>query len=229
MDRAINKLTSIHIWHTFVASLTAFLLAGCGVMAPTTTPTPDWQPMPTYIHYVPPSDVSEYRHYTPSESFNFHLEFDYPSYWWLQEHSDEVAILSVFLGDPRFLTLPTPSPSDFHPTPNDFGSVDIWIMPSKPDQTPDTELESHKQSYSEISRMTVLGGYKATIDGHDASVLEYQTNDPETSPSLMFNRRVYFMVNGQVYEIIFTVAEKERGSEFEKGYEYFFNSLKILP
>jgi hypothetical protein len=51
--------------------------------------------MPTYIYYVPPSDVSEYTHYTPSESFNFHLEFDYPSYWWLQEYSDEVAILRV--------------------------------------------------------------------------------------------------------------------------------------
>ena len=36
------------------------------------------------------------------------------------------------------------------------------------------------------------------------------------------------MVNSQLYEIIFTVAEKERGGEFEKGYEYFFDSLKIV-
>jgi hypothetical protein len=46
---------------------------------------------------------------------------------------------------------------------------------------------------------------------------------------LMFARRTYFMVNGQVYEIIFTVADKDRGGEFDKGYEYFFNSLKIVP
>ena len=76
--------------------------------------------------------------------------------------------------------------------------------------------------------MTVLDDYKTTVDGSYAAVLEYQSNDPESSPSLMFNRRVYFMVNSQLYEIIFTVAEKERGGEFEKGYVYFFDSLEIV-
>jgi hypothetical protein len=37
------------------------------------------------------------------------------------------------------------------------------------------------------------------------------------------------MVNGQVYEIIYSVAEKDRGGEFDKGYDYFLNSLKIVP
>lgn len=225
----MNKTTGFHIWITILASAIVLALSSCGAAMSTSTPTPEWRPAPTYIHYVPPSDASEYTHYIPSKGFNFHLEFDYPSYWLLNEHSDEVGILSVSLGDPRFLTLPTPAPDDFHPTPNDFGSVYIWIMPSKAGQTPDTELESHKQGYSETSWMTVFGDSKTTIDGHDASVLEYQIHPTEGYPSLMFNRRIFFMVKDQVYEIIFEVAEKERGGEFEKGYEHFFNSLKIVP
>ncbi len=96
--------------------------------------------MPTYANYVPPSDGSEYIHYTPSKAFNLHLEFDYPGYWWRQEKIGETGTLSLLLGDPRFLTLPTPS-ADLHPTPNDFGSVYIWIMPGKRGQTPETELK----------------------------------------------------------------------------------------
>jgi len=77
--------------------------------------------------------------------------------------------------------------------------------------------------------MIVLNDYETTVDGREAYILEYQTDDRETSPSLMFNRRVFFMVKDQLYQITFTVAEKERGGEFEQGYEYFFNSLKIVP
>ena len=110
----------------------------------TSTPTPDWRTAPTHVYYISPSDVSEYTHYTPSKTFKFHLEFDYPSFWWLQEYSNEIGISSVFLGDPGFLTLPTPV--DSHPVPNDFGRICIWVMPSKPGQTPETELNSHKQN-----------------------------------------------------------------------------------
>jgi hypothetical protein len=161
LGTSMNKKTSFHVWLILSSSVLAFMLSGCGIAMPIITPTPQipttvsatqWQPMPTHSYYVPPSDVTEYTHYTPSEAFKFHLEFDYPSYWWLQEYSDEVGILDVFLRDPRFLTLPTPS-DDMHPTPNDFGSVYIWIMPSEPGQTPDTELKSHEQGYSEIPRI----------------------------------------------------------------------------
>jgi hypothetical protein len=37
------------------------------------------------------------------------------------------------------------------------------------------------------------------------------------------------MVNDQLYEIFFNIAEKDRGGQFDKGYEYFINSLKIVP
>ena len=52
---------------------------------------------------------------------------------------------------------------------------------------------------------------------------------PESYTSLMFARRRFFVVKDQMYEIMLTIAEKDRGGEFEKGYEYFFNSLKIVP
>jgi hypothetical protein len=186
----------------------ALIFSGCGSAASNNTPT------------------SEYTHYMPSEFFHFNLEFDFPSDWLLYEDKGRPA---VYLDDPRFLTLPTPSPPNFHPTPNDFGSVYIWIMPSGPGQTPETELQSHKESYRNHHRYTVLNDYKITIDGYEASVLEYQEEDHiEGSQSLMFAKRIYFMVKGQVYEIIFFVAEKERGGEFEKGFDYFLNSIQIL-
>src|SRR5688500_17113717 len=102
-------------------------------------------------------------------------------------------------------------------------------MPSRPGRTAETELKSHKQNYSNIHWMTVLNDYETTVDGREAYILEYQTDDRETSPSLKFNRRVFFMVKNQLYEIIYTVAEKDRGGEFDNGYEYFFNSLEIVP
>ena len=77
--------------------------------------------------------------------------------------------------------------------------------------------------------MKVLYDYKISIDGYDASVLEYQIEPIEDYTSLMFARRIFFRVEDQMYTILFMVAEKERGGEFEKGYEYFFNSLKVVP
>jgi hypothetical protein len=168
-------------------------------------------------------------HYTPSKGSNIHLEFDYPASWvFTEEKIQGTDIIFVGLGDPRLLTVPTRAPHEPHGTPSDFGSISILIQPSKPGQTPYTEFESHTANYRNIHWMTVLDDYKTTVDGSYAAVLEYQSNDPESSPSLMFNRRVYFMVNSQLYEIIFTVAEKERGGEFEKGYVYFFDSLEIV-
>lgn len=223
----MNKKTNFQVWHFLFASMTALILVGCNAATLPSTPTSDWQPMPTYVYYVPPSDVTEYRHYI-TKAFEIRLELDYPSYWWFEERVDETGAPNLLLRDPQFLTLPTPS-NEMHPTPNDFGYIYIWPILGETGQTPDTELASHKQAYSEMPRMKMLSDYKMKIDRHDASVLEYQVDDPETSPSLMFYRRTYFMVNGQVYEIIFSVAEKDRGGEFDKGYEYFIKSLKIVP
>lgn len=188
-------------------------------MSPTIAPVlPSLTPVPPYIHY------------SPSETSNIRLEFDYPGSWVFSEEKIEgTDIWTMGLGDPRLLTVPTRAPGELHGTPSDFGIITIWIMPGKPGQTPESELESHKQSYENTHWMTVLDDYKIKIDGNDASVLEYQVDDPEHHTSLMFDRRTYFMVENRVYEIIFSVADKDRGGEFEKGYEYFLNSLRIVP
>jgi hypothetical protein len=173
-----------------------------------------------------PTPISLYIHYTPPKGSNIRLEFDYPSSWTFTENIQYTDFIDITLNDPHFRAVPTPS--DSHPTPSDLGWIGIWINAVQPSQTAETELEAHKQSYSEISRMKVLNDYKTNLDGVDASVLEYETNDPETSPSLMFNRRTFFIIKDQMYEIYYTVAKKDRGGEFDQGYEYFFNSLKIV-
>jgi len=196
-----------------------FISVGCGLMLPTTASTP-----------LSPTSGLPYVHYSPSEVSDIRLEFDYPGSWIFGEQKIESTdILIINLGDPQLLTVPTRAPGESHGTPGDFGSITIWIIPSKPGQTPESELESHKQSYSNIHWMKVLDDYRIKIDGHDAYTLEYQINDLEHYTSPMFARRTYFMVENRVYEIIFEVAEKDRDGEFEKGYEYFLNSLKIVP
>jgi hypothetical protein len=225
-------MKKIELLLTHIAMIFVFTLSSCKAEKPTDViHTPKPFGTPTYFHQVPPSYAPGYAHFVPPKNFDFHLEFYYPKYWFLNAYRDEYGAASVFLGDPGFLTLPTPRPNSsdtMHPTPNDFGSVFIWIMPKETDRTPAAELESHKQSYSETSRMKVLRDYKITIDTSEAYILEYQVDDPETSPSVMFNRRIFFMVEDQVYEIMFEVAEKDRNGEFEKGFDHFLSSIVIL-
>ena len=82
---------------------------------------------------------------------------------------------------------------------------------------------------SESNWLKFLNDYKVKIDGYDTRVIEYQINDPESYSSIMFERRLFFIIKDQVYEIYFTIAEKDRGGEFEQGYEYFSKSIKIIP
>jgi len=213
----MNEKPQIHIWYIFLASIAAFVFAGCGEVVPTIIPTPQ-----------PPTAIPPYIHYTPSEGSNVHLEFDYPSSWTFEEPQDTKFVV-IGLGDPRFRNLPTQSPEDFHPIPNDFGSIDIWTLPYEPGQTAGTELEVRKQGYKDEPHIKLLQDYHIMIDGYDAGVLEYKLEDWENYTSLMFSRRIIFVVEDQLYEILFEVAEKDRGGEFEQGYEYFFNSLKIVP
>jgi hypothetical protein len=224
----MNKKKSFHFWHVLLVNVAAFVLAGCMMATAAGTPTSDWQPVPTYSYYIPPSDVTEYTHYV-SKTFEIYFEFDYPSYWWLEEWVNDVgAPPTLLLRDPRYLTLPTPLGNEVHSVPNDFGY--IYIVPvGEPGETPESWVESLKQANSKTPRTKTLGDYRIKVDGYGASVLEYQADDPETSPSLMFFRIVCFIVKGQVYEIVYSVAEKDRSGEFDKGYEHFLNSLKIVP
>jgi len=202
----INK----RVWQFLLASIFILLLAGCELFTPTEPPP--------------------YIHYKPSELSNVHLEFDYPSDWIYSEKREWLRITVISLEDPRSETLPTPSPPDYHPAPNDYGYIRIWIRESKPDQTPETEVEMLKQDYSKLSRITLLNDYTIYIDGYKASVLEYFDKEPmENYFALRFNRRTIFVINDQMYEIHFSVADIERRGEFEQEYEYFIKSLKIVP
>ena len=202
------------------------VLAGCNVLTSTGTHIPE---MPTNIPLQQATTVAPpYIHYKPSQESSVHLEFDYPGSWTFSEDMQYANLVMIIaLGDPRFRTLPT-FPDSY--SPSDFGSVIIWISPAKPNQTSFTELDVVRQGYLREPRYYVISDYIVTIDGYDAGVLEY-TIEPtaEDYPSVMFNKRILVVVNDQLYVILFTVAEKERGGEFEKGFEYFLNSLKIVP
>lgn len=209
------------------------MFAGCGEVTPIITSTP---PHPTALPpiFTPTSQNSStvappFIHYTPSNGFNIHLEFDYPGSWGFTEAKREAGLMFISLGDPRFRILPTPAAEDFHPIPNDFGSIDVWVKPERPGQTIETVIESHKQGYSNIYYITALNNYSIKIDGVDAIVFEDQIDFPELYSSLMFERNIFFVVKDQIYQITFRIAEKDRGGEFEQGYEYFFNSLEIVP
>ena len=216
----MNKTIILYIWLVLLASIVISIFAGCGVVAPTIAPT-----------LQSPTAMPPYIHYTPSETSKIHLEFDYSSSWiFSEERIQDTDIIVVGLGDPRLLTVPTRAPNEPHGTPSDFGRVRIMIQPVKPGQTLDVLVEPHKQGYDNAPWIMPINDYKLTIDGHDAIAFEYQVEptDDNGYTSLMFERNIFFVVKDQLYQITFLVAEKDRGSEFEQGYEYFFNSLKIV-
>ena len=220
----MNKTTSFHLWRVLLASALMFILAGCGTLTPTATPAIPASPAPS------PTAAPPYIHYAPSKIPNVHLEFDYPGTWFFDEEKIQYTdTLYIGMAEPRVLTVPTRAPDEPHGTPSDFGSVDIWIRPVKSEQTLDSLVEEQKRIDSTASSITPLDDYPIEIDGHDAYVLEILNDFPELYTSVMFNRRIFFIVYDQVYTINFVVAEKDRGGEFELGYEYFFKSLKIVP
>ncbi len=224
----MNKTINFSVWHILLTSVLMFTFLGCSVVTPIATPTASAAPV---VPTLPlPTAAPPYIHYAPSESSNVHLEFDYPGYWYFNdEKMPYIEGFDIFLGDPRVLTVPTRAPDEPHGTPSDFGSVDIWIRPVKPGQTLDSLIEEQKRNDSTAHPITPLDDYPIEIDGHNAYVLEVFIDDPDVYTSVMFYKRIVFIVYDQVYTINFTIAKQERGGEFEQGYEYFFNSLTISP
>ncbi|HEX2997036.1 MAG TPA: hypothetical protein VHP14_19600 [Anaerolineales bacterium] len=169
-------------------------------------------------------------HYTPSKIANVHLEFDYPGSWY--SHDEKMPYtdtIVIYLADPRVLTVPTRTPDEPHGVPSDFGNIEIWIDPIKPNQTRDSLVEEQKRINSSTWGLTLLNDYPIEIDGHDGHVLETLIDFPDLYTSVMFTRRIFFIAYDQVYTIDFAVAKQDRGGEFEQGYDYFFKSLKIVP
>jgi hypothetical protein len=220
--------TNIQIRLILLLGFTALMLSSCGEVVRPISPTKQSATAMPFINTPAkpsPSTAPPYIHFARSEAFSIYFEFDYPSAWIINKKRG----VGIFFADPRFITLPTPSPVDFHPTPNDLGRVDIWVIPEKPGQTLDTLVETHRQGYESRNWITPLSEYEIIIDGYDTTVFEDQIDFPELYTTLMFERNIFFIVNNQLYQITFSVAEKDRGGEFEKGFEYFFKSIKIVP
>lgn len=214
-----NKIMLLHVWLTVF--LPALVLSSCSSTSPFIPNIQTGTSAVSYIHYIPPKE------------FNMQLEFDYPSSWVLEEITKYMSLnlRIITLLDPRSPAAQTPHPTfdGSHPPVNDFGKVSIIVKPLELGHTPETEIATYKKKNGGINGSIFLSDYKIIIDGYDASAVESQFGPVEGHPSLMFNKLIFFVVDDQLYEIDFTIAEKDRGSEFEKGYEYFFNSLKIVP
>ncbi|MFT3890484.1 MAG: hypothetical protein QM730_02520 [Anaerolineales bacterium] len=227
----MNKSQNIQLWIIFLLGLV--FVVGCGTenspRAPTLakSPTIGLPESTAIISTQPPTVIAPYIHYTPPNGKNIHLEFDYPSSWVFGSDLNDKDLMTLSFGDPRFQILATPVPNDFHPTPNDFGKISITIWSVKSGQSLDELVKPHKEGFSGMNWIKELSEYKITVDGRETQVFEYRIDFSELYTSVMFERDIFFVVNDQLYQITFQVAEKERGGEFEKGYADFFNSLKI--
>lgn len=222
----MNKKITFYILYTFLLGKVLFMLIGCGTLLPTT-------PLATGTPLHTPTTTPPFFHYSSVSRSDIYLEFEYPSSWSFGEDVQGDKI-SIALYEPRFSTLPTPSPDDYHPTPNDFGAIGIWIYPLTSSLF-GVSFEEIVQEYAYIKEnnyhITVLSNYKTQFLGFDAIVMEYRLHEnyAEIHISEMFVKDIFFTVNGLLYQIRFTIAEKDRGNEFEQGYEYFIESLKITP
>ena len=200
-------------------------LNGCAVRTPQPTPTlPSVTPPPSRTAAPP------YVHYAPSSIPDVHLEFDYPGLWYFDEEIMEyTGTIVVSLADPGILSVPTRPPDEPHGTPSDFAYVSIWIRPLEPDQNLETLVREQKQIDTTSSTFTLLADYPLEIDGYAAHALETRNDIPEIYTSVMFNRRIFLIAYDQVYTLDFIIAADQREGEFEQGYEYFFDSLRIVP
>lgn len=216
MNLTIRNL-SMTIW-----SLVVYGLVGCSAVIPSAiTPT-----------LVPPSSIFPtstpvYIHYTPIHP-KVPLEFDYPSDWIFNEEQWAEGI-DILLADPRYLTHPTPDLNIPHSGITDFGSVHIWIRPLEPGQTLGSLFKDRKEVGKSYIRGEFLREYQIEVDGYQALVLEFSNEEPEMYASVMLWRIILLVVNDQSIRIDYMVSTNERGGEFEQGYEYFFNSLQIVP
>lgn len=206
-----------------ISSFILLLIIGCNAMDSSRTQVPTVTPSFLYS----PTPVPQFFHYSTASGSDIYIEFDYPSSWGMGDDLQE-SRLNITLYDPRYFTLPTPSPGDNHPIANDFGYINIRIRPIQSD-------ESFQQLVDEFANAGVsfrvdLRNYQRKMANQDSFVFEYliTENNPDIYTSEMFGRKIFFEVNHFIYSITFMIAEKDRENEFEQGYEYFLDSIKVV-
>lgn len=214
--RTINS----SVWYFCLLGVLLLLLTACDQAVYMNTPT------------FQVSNVDQYNHYAPSKKSVIRLSFDYPSYWFFfgEETEQYTGTVSIDLIDPAYLTVPTRAPNEPHGTPGDFGRVWICVRPVS-DMTLNGIISMYRDARSGVTWIKQLKDYQVVVDGYDAQVLEYQIEpmgENNGYSSLMFERDVFFVVDDQIYQIVFIVAEKDRDGQFEKGFNYFFDSLRVI-
>lgn len=221
----MTKVTWFYLRCFFVIIGTAYI-ASCGTaVAPTITPTVFVAPSATFTPAPP------YIHYTPQKESNVHIEFDYPGYWYFNEGKyPYTEVYSIFLSDPLILTVPTKDPNSSNDIPSNYGRIYVRIEPIKDGQTLSDLVNAYRNGVQEALHYIVLiREYPIMVDGQDAYAFEIYNDTPEMYSSNMFERTTFFVVEDRNYSIDFVISVDERGGEFEKGYEYFINSLRIIP
>lgn len=179
---------------------------------------------PHYLSTATPA----FTRYTSVLQSGIHLEFTYPSSWGFGDTLRDNQIL-ISLYDPRFSTLPTAHSDNNHPPINDFAVIDIWIRPLPLDKSFEQFIQARAEDTT-YDHKTLLNNYQTRVSGINATVLEYRLDENylEIHQSEMFVKEMHFATNGFLYGITLTIAEKDRGNELERGYEYFLRSLKII-
>jgi hypothetical protein len=200
-----------------------WVLAGCGVPA-----VP--QPLAPTLSLVSPTPPLPSSHYAPA-AYTTHLAFDYPAAWLFSEEKSPYGD-TIFLDllDPLALSLATCAPGEQpRATPSDFGRIYISIEPVVPGETLEMRVQEQIHADTISNTIRLLSDYPLDIDGHVAYALERQETIPELYTSVMFARRIFFIAYERLYTLDLLVAEKDRGGTFERGYDYFLKSLKVVP
>jgi hypothetical protein len=182
--------------------------------------------------FFSPTLAPKYIHFTPSGLLDMNLEFEYPSSWIVKEITEymNINIGIIVLFDSRSAILQTPiydTNDGYSLQEIDINSVSIQVRPIEHGQTPETEAELFKQKNSTLNTVVILGEYETTINSYNARVVELQFGPVEGFSSRMFNQRIFFSVENNLYQIDLTIVDKDRGGEFEQGYEYLLSSIKI--
>lgn len=177
------------------------------------------------------TSVSPYIKYIPSKSSKIQMEFDYPREWIFRDENgiNNFGLYQIYLMDPQYLYVPTYDPHDIYITPTDFGAITITSQTINKGRTVDTLFDEYKNSSINTPFVKFVDEYKTQVDGNDALVLECQIEPyPDNGySSTMFSRTIFFGNKDQLYEIIFEVSVKDRGGDFEKGYDHLIDSIKF--
>lgn len=197
------------------------LLTSCN-SSPINAPTPVLTPN-SLIHNPP------YLHYSSQEEFDIHLEFDYPDYWTIYEDNSP-GFVFINLTDSRVLIYSTQDPNQPHTNADIFSKIYIWTYTPQTNETYISVVSDFQHlCLQENPKVKFIDNYQIIIDEIDANVVECMVQNEFDYSSFEFARKTIFQVENQIYVVDLTLVDNELRNQFEQGYDYFLNSIKITP